>query len=260
MKGNIDNLYALFGRATDAERKEFGQAFYRYHGIMRDLAQENGVTLPIAAAVFSSLSPNNDYIGNIRDARKMLEASSMGLGIDDFTVSTYGHNKRKAWAIVKGADPLDEIIALKTRNFYLNISFPDNPEPVTVDGHMYWAWHGQRGRVTGHKGKGDAVTDRTRAASMNPRLYHEIELAVRSIAINHGLKGHQAQSIIWHAYRQRYNVLGTRQLDLLPRDLMAANGSTVQKKPAAPTKVIVPMGCADSGKRTQSVQRELTLI
>ena len=223
MTGHIDNLYALFGRATVRERAESGQAYFRYHRILKEIALATGFPTATAAAVFSALSPNNDYLGNLRDARKMLEAARAGKQIADFSVSTYGHNKRKAWDVVQGMDPLQAIIADKTRNFYLNLAFPDDPEPVTVDGHMFWAWHGRRGRVTGHKVKGDGVpTNRLGAAAMNSRLYQEIADAVRQIAQHHGLLGHQVQSIIWHAYRQQHNILGTQQLELLPSDLIVA--------------------------------------
>ncbi len=88
---------------------------------MAGLANQCGTTTRIASAVFSALSPNNDYHGNLSDAHALLDAKRKSLTIDDFTVHTYGQNKRKAWRIAHGEEPLDLIVANKTRNFFLNI-------------------------------------------------------------------------------------------------------------------------------------------
>jgi hypothetical protein len=108
----------------------------------------------MGAAVFAALSPNNDYHGNLRDADRLLEAAKNKIGIDDFKVSTYGNNKRKAWSIANGVEPLDVIVFPKTRSFFLNIFDPLDPHPVTVDGHIYNAWHGRRISLKGAAQKG----------------------------------------------------------------------------------------------------------
>lgn len=219
MNLGIHHLRVLFAKAHPAEIQEGRAAYWRYHRLCSQVAERNGFSSIVGAAVFSALSPNNDYLGNLRDMRRLLEARSQGMDTGDFRVSTYGQNKLKAWRIACGAAPLRQLTALKTRNFFLNVCQPDNPEPVTVDGHMYWCWHGRRGRVTGHKPKGSTVpTNRDGAAKMSPRLYREIAQGIRTLAEEVGLLPNQAQAVLWLTYRRVHNIQGTRQLELLPKD------------------------------------------
>ena len=134
------NLTRVMDQASPDDWQIAKQAYWRYHIILSSLSGSLSIPLKTGAAVFAALSPNNDYLSNVRDAGRMLNAKRLGLGIDDFKVSTYGANKRKAWAIVNGADPLELIKANKTRNFFLNITDPNDPLPVTIDGHIFNAW------------------------------------------------------------------------------------------------------------------------
>ena len=64
-----------------------------------------------------------------------------GGSCDAVKVSTFGKNKGKAIAILKGALPLDVLGGSKVRAFYLCIIGHDS---VCVDGHAYSIWLGHR--------------------------------------------------------------------------------------------------------------------
>lgn len=208
-----DRLLRFYRDCPADAREAAKQSYRRYHALTSAVADQLGLPRKTAAAVFSALSPNNNYIGNLRDMRRLLEAHVAGQDIGSFRVCTYHHNKRKAWSIARGEiQPEDALVAPKTRNFYLNIAFPDLCGPVTVDGHMYWAWMGGKGPVKSRV--------HTEAANVTPRLYHEIADAVRSISERRCLP-HEMQAIVWQQFRRHHNVLGARQLELLPSDAFA---------------------------------------
>ena len=205
---SVDNLKNVFRQATVRDHVVGLDAFPNYNRIMVRLAEHCRTTPTIAAAVFAALSPNNDYHGNLRDANTLLTAAQQGKRLEDFTVSTYGNNKRKAWRIVHGEAPLDLIVAKKTRSFFLNIDNPRNPEPVTVDGHMVNVWRCKRESLVGLK--------------FPHGLYDVVADGVRSLAQEHNLVPCQVQSIIWITWRRIHGIKTSHQTELWDADLMAA--------------------------------------
>lgn len=183
-------------------------AYPKYNQIMHRLAEHCHTTPKIAAAVFAALSPNNDYHGNLRDAHTLLLAAHRGRALEAFSVSTYGQNKRKAWRIVHGADPLELIVAKKTRNFFLNVDNPHDPVPVTVDGHMVNIWRCKRESLVGLRFPRD--------------LYDVIADGVRTLAAAHGLVPCQAQSILWITWRRIHHIKPATQMEFWDPDLLAA--------------------------------------
>ena len=183
-------------------------AFPKYNRIMARLAEYCHTSPKIAAAVFSALSPNNDYHGNLRDANTLLTAAHRGQTLADFTVSTYGQNKRKAWRIAHGEDPLELIVAKKTRSFFLNIHNPNDPFPVTVDGHMVNVWRCKRESLVGLR--------------FPHRLYDEIANGVRELAEQNKLVPCQVQSIVWMTWRRLHGIKTTTQTEFWDADMIAA--------------------------------------
>lgn len=195
-------------RASAFEVEAGLNSYAKYNRIVSMLAAKTGHTPRIGAAVFSALSPNNDYHGNLRDAHTLMTAAAQGRNIDDFSVSTYGPNKRKAWRIVHGDDPLELIVAKKTRSFFLNIADPSDPEPVTVDGHMYNIWRGQRENLVGLRWRNKA--------------YDEIADGVRQLASEHRLVPCQLQGILWITWRRIHHIKPSTQLTFWDEDFAAA--------------------------------------
>jgi len=174
------------------------------------MAHDFGFPAHVGAGVFAALSPNNDYLGNLRDCRKLLKGVQAGLPLEVIKVSTYGNNKRKAYKIAQGANPLDLIVFSKTRNFYLNIMDPNDPIPVTVDGHIFNAWEGTRLSLKG-------AAQRFRA-----KHYETVADSIREIARQRGVLANQVQGIIWFCWRRIHGILYTAQQELWSREARAA--------------------------------------
>lgn len=207
----MENLKIVFDRADRADIKIAEEAWFKMNRLCSEMACKYGFEKRIGAAVFAALSPNNDYHGNLRDADRLLEAAKNKCGIDDFKVSTYGNNKRKAWRIANGEDPLDLIVFPKTRSFFLNIFDPLDPHPVTVDGHIYNAWYGRRISLKGAAQKG------------NHKLYEVVANDVRELAKEKGVLPNVAQGIIWYSWRRMHGILFRPQLELWDLEVKAAN-------------------------------------
>jgi hypothetical protein len=183
-------------------------SFWKYNRIMAALAAKTGFSTRIASAVFAALSPNNDYHGNLRDTHSLLMAAKAGQNLEDFSVSTYGHNKRKAWQIVHGEDPLNLIVAKKTRSFFLNIDNPNDPEPVTIDGHMVNIWRCKRENLVGLRWRN--------------QQYDLIADDVRALARECQFVPCQMQGVLWITWRRIHGIRSTTQLSFWDEDFLAA--------------------------------------
>jgi hypothetical protein len=204
------NLKKVFEAADKADIRIAEVAWLKMHKMTSQIALKHGFDPRIGAAVFAALSPNNDYHGNLRDTHRLLEAAKNRIGIDDFKVSTYGNNKRKAWRIVHGEEPLDLIVFPKTRNFFQNVHNPNDPHPVTVDGHIYNAWHGRRISLKGMAQKG------------TNKLYEEVAEDVRELARAKGIVANICQGIIWYSWRRMHRILTPNQLEMWDCEALAA--------------------------------------
>lgn len=203
----VENLEKVLWRATDSDISEGCASYPRYNRIMSMIGEKWGYDARTTAAVFCALSPNNDYNGNLRDTNNLLEAKRGGWGIEGFKVSTYGNNKRKAWALAGGADPLELIKAPKTRNFFLNVSDPKDPVPVTIDGHIFNVWNGRREKLTGLRTLGD---------------YDEVADGVRQVAREYGYIPCEMQGILWVTWKRIHRILITPQMSFWHDDMACA--------------------------------------
>jgi len=205
---SVENLKKVFSQATPHDIAEGRDSYPRYRRIMELMGAKHGFDHRTAAAVFCALSPNNDYYGNLRDASTLLRAKRALKNLDDFRVSTYGNNKRKAWALAGGADPLELIKAPKTRSFFLNVCDPADPVPVTVDGHIYNCWNGRRVNLVGLRGLPD---------------YDEVAEGVRCLAREHGMVPCQMQGVLWMTWKRMHGILITPQTTFWCDDLIYAD-------------------------------------
>lgn len=136
------NILAVFFTAGPTEIEEGLRWYSNANQIARRIANAyldgNHST---AAGVIAALSPNNRWERNIRDAEALCKGYANGADLDDIKVSTFGLNKDKAIAILKGASPQDALGGRKVLAFYECIIGGDS---VCVDGHAYAIWLGQR--------------------------------------------------------------------------------------------------------------------
>lgn len=207
----MQNLRTVYDFASKEDIKIAEVAWIKMNRLTADMAEKHGFAPRIGAAVFAALSPNNNFKGNLRDTNRLLFCAKAGIEIDDFKVSTYGNNKRKAWAIAHGAEPLDLIIFPKTRSFFLNVHTPDDPYPVTVDGHIANCWRGQR------------ITLKGAAIKMNAALYEEIAADVRSLGQEKGVVPNIMQGVLWYSWKRMHRILYYQeQIEFWDQEAIAA--------------------------------------
>jgi hypothetical protein len=208
----MENLLKVYSKSTNYERQLGKEAYQNYHILTTGIAKEFGFPFYVGPAVFSALSPNSDYLGNLRDVRVLLKAKAEGRSLSDFSVHTYGNNKRKAWEIANcSINPLNLIVANKTRNFYLNCLCPEARKPITIDGHIYNAARGIRENLVGLRG-------------FTPKKYEEIAQSMRNLAKDLSLIPNQLQAIIWMTWKRLHHAVHSDQLEIWPPDNQIAHG------------------------------------
>ena len=201
------NLAEVLGQANVHDWALGKASWFRYNQILRQLGDMHGFRLEAVCGVFSALSPNNDYHGNLRDTATVLAAVKLGLDPDKFKVSTYHSNKRKAYLIAMGEEPLALIVGPKTRNFYLNLIDPRAVSPVTIDGHIYNAWNGKRMSLT------------SAATRFKNSLYETIADDVQALAQEKDMIPNQIQATLWHCWKRIHNIQYEHQRSLWARDV-----------------------------------------
>jgi hypothetical protein len=199
----VENLWALYSRADDLDKSDGRKAYLRYHDLLRDLAAYYGSEFEATVGAFCALSPNNDYLGNLRSLVSMLVCQRDGRPLSEATVSTYKHCRDRAALYLTGEWRfLDHAKGLKIRSFYSNIIDPLDPEPVTVDGHMICAWLNRN------------MTMSEAQQEMNRTVYREIAAGIRELAREEGMVGQQMQAVLWFARKRIQGIKYDNQLQL----------------------------------------------
>ena len=201
MTGRV-NLTRYFELADQQDLDEARLAYPRYRDMMQRLADRYGHPLDRVCAAFVSLSPNSDYCGNLRSLISVLEGHRQKIPLACVTISTYNHCKRRAHAYLLGhADFVASTRGLKIMSFYHNIMDPQDPNWVTVDGHVVGAWRGN-----------DSMT--MKEALLKPRDYRIIRDDVMAAADQAGLIPCQYQAAIWFARKRHLGIRYSSQYDL----------------------------------------------
>ncbi|MEM1149226.1 MAG: hypothetical protein AAGI03_01515 [Pseudomonadota bacterium] len=199
------NLRQFFDLADHIDRAEGLVAYSRYHQVMRDLADAYDSTLPRTLAAFCALSPNNDYVGNLRSTASVLAGVKDGVDPGDIVVSTYKHCRDRAYQYATGeAQFLGHARGPKIRAFYRNILDPHDWEPVTIDGHMKAAFEGK-------------PLTMKEAIVRSAREYDVIANETRRLANRLGLLPNQLQAIIWFARKRVLRIKFEPQISLFAR-------------------------------------------
>ena len=157
-----------------------------------DLANSYGEDHYKCAGVISALSPNNKWARNKIDAIALLEAHALGKNPEDIKVCTYHANKLKAFDILNDRVSLSEK-SPKTHSFAMNVGLL-SPDHVTSD-----KWH-----IRASLAKPvDGVTKTVE--SVTPAQFRRLEQITVKLARKFGLKGYQAQAIIWVTIKDHWN-------------------------------------------------------
>ena len=199
---SLENLDFIYSLSDSVDRREGALAYGRYHALLTKIAHRYDVPLERAVAVFAAVSPNNDYIGNLRSTISILDGWRDGLTFDDVTISTYRHCGERAWRYLTGeASFLREVKGLKIRSFYSNILDPSDPQHVTIDGHVVGAWRGSDGTMK------DLI--------IKPLEYVKIAIDVSHLARRYDLIPNQMQATIWFTRKRVLRIRYNAQLSLL---------------------------------------------
>lgn len=199
----LENLAAMFRLADAIDMAEGLLAYQRYHDVMVQMSQKYSIPIERVIAVFVSLSPNNDYVGNLRSAVSVLAGIYHGVPEEKIVVSTYKHCRTRAYQYGTGQrDFLKETKGPKITNFYHNILNPQDNRYVTIDGHMSAIWQGKQ------------LTMRE-ALVKTKKEYNEISDAVKRLAFSQLMLPNQYQAVLWFTRKRICNIKSEMQFDLL---------------------------------------------
>lgn len=194
----LDRWFQLADKVDIAEGQ---QAYYRYREVMALFAERYGFSTELTTAAFVALSPNTDYLSNLRSLVSVLSGLRAGVPDDRIIVSTYNHNKHRAISYLRGeAAFVSPSRGRKILSFYDNIISPDTSSRVTVDGHMVAIWRNENLTM--------------KEATTSQREYSEIEDEVRRFAFYHHMRPCQMQAILWFVRKRVLGMKFDAQLDL----------------------------------------------
>lgn len=198
-----ENLRALFTQADPHDYAEGLLAYQRYRTVLNNIATKYELALPRVVAAFVSLSPNNDYFGNLRSLVSVIEGIKNNVSTDRIIVSSYEHCKNRAVIYLKGwKDFVNVTTGLKVLNFYRNILDPMDNRWVTIDGHMVAAY------------RGDPTMTMKEAIIKRKGEYREIADATKSLAFREFILPNQYQAIVWFVRKRLYRIRFNGQGDL----------------------------------------------
>lgn len=196
-RANIEKWFRL---ADDVDRREGAQAYIRYRIVMESFVERFGYPLETTVAAFVALSPNTDYLSNLRSLVSVLHGLRNGIPHDEITVSTYNHNKRRAISYLLGEAPfVAPARGRKILSFYDNILYPLTSNRVTVDGHMIAIWRDENLTM--------------KEATVRPREYDAVEAEVRRLAFYHQMVPCEMQAVLWFT-RKRVQGIKFKQAGL----------------------------------------------
>lgn len=190
-----------FRAADDVDRREGAKAYHRYREVMEFFAELYGFPVDRVTAAFVALSPNTDYLSNLRSLVSVLAGVRDEIEPTQIIVSTYNHNKMRAISYLTGEARFDvPTRGRKILSFYDNILRPDDSIRVTVDGHMVAIWRDQN------------IT--MKEAAIRGTEYRDIEDEVRRFAFYHQIVPCQMQAILWFTRKRLLGIKYNPQLSL----------------------------------------------
>lgn len=198
---SIDNLRQLYSLADRIDREEGKLAYTRYNALLREIAAEYAFPFKSVVAAFVALSPNNDYLGNLRSLISVLKCANGEYPLARMTISTYAACGLRAHSYLRGTEFLIHAKGPKIRAFYFNICDPKDRGQVTIDGHMAAAYDGNAGTM-----KQNIIT---------LRRYREIAEAVKALAGDLDLIPNALQATLWFTRKRVLGVKYDPQMDLL---------------------------------------------
>jgi len=189
MQDNITNIENVLAKVDATDRKEGLVAYQNYHDLMKSIADYYRTGFVQTVAAFVSLSPNNDYKGNLKSTATLLYGINAGTPLNKIKTSTYRHCLHRAYDYVVGnKDFLVETKGPKIRNFYCSILAPKDKQYITIDGHMHNIWFGKARNM--------------KAAMVKSGQYDIIANDFKKVARRNGLIPNQLQAMLWFTWKR----------------------------------------------------------
>lgn len=200
------NLRAMLAQADAIDFREGLAAYRRYHHILCEISRRYSLPLDRTVAVFVSLSPNSDYIGNLRSTVSVAAGLMHGVPMEQVQVSTYRHCLQRAWIYATGeASFLERTKGPKVRAFYHNCLDPTDNRHVTIDGHMTAIWRGKN------------LTMRE-ALVYSRREYNEIADCIKRIAFEKFMVPCELQAVLWFTRKRLFKIKHSDQFSFWASD------------------------------------------
>jgi len=209
------NIVKVFNQVDPTDLEAGARAYPAYQKTVKDLARLHGFGFVQTTAAFVALSPNNSYEGNLRALASLMIGINQGLTREQINTGTYNHCRDRAFDYITGEkDFLAETKGPKTRSFFFNILKPEDREHITIDGHMFNVWTGEKRTM-----KEVAIS----SAVASERSYNRIAKDFKAVAASRGLIPCQLQATLWFTWKRINNVVYNSQLDLLSGDHWGLN-------------------------------------
>lgn len=214
-----DNILSVLKQSTVAEIDGGKVAYSDYNRVMRDVAHRYLVSSSRVTGVFCALSPNSDWMGNLRSMITLVKGYREGWPEEDVTVTTYNSNRAKAWRLVQG-EPFCEVYkGLKVNNFYRSIRSPQSPDHVTVDGHMANVARNQQNGMW--------------YSGLNDSEYRRVKDCFQLVAYRNNILPSQLQGILWFTWKRIHAIKAPSTVEMFDREFNAM-------RPYLDTSVIKP--------------------
>ena len=187
------NILSVWDQSDWTDWSEGMLAYGRYRQTLYQIAKKYRKPLSSIVGAFAALSPNNDYMNNLRSVVSLLEGSNR--------TSTYGACRDRAQRCLRGEYFLDFTDGMKTRSFFQNIMDPSDPHPVTIDGHAYCIYVNYRMTM--------------KEAVMLRFKYEPVAEDYRQVAKNLNVLPNQLQAVTWFTWKRIHNSVYQPQMNLL---------------------------------------------
>lgn len=191
----------MWQKADDVDRREGALAYGRYNALLGAVAAHYDFEFEPTVAAFAALSPNNDYLGNLRSLVSVLSGIRRGRSAEEITVSTYKACRNRAYRYATSEVSFrDTVRGPKIRAFYFNILDPQDRRHVTVDGHIVAAYRAHPGTM--------------KENLIRPKDYDRVARTIKRLASREKLIPNQVQATIWFTRKRLLNVIYDAQGDL----------------------------------------------
>ena len=190
----------VYNAAPEHIKQAGRDAYPNYRKTLQGFATAYNKPLATVVAAFATLSPNNDYVGNLRSLHTCL-ANDAG-DIDYLVTTTYNRMAQRAMLYLSGSMGFWETASgPKIRAFYHNILYCETSRKITIDGHMIAFLLDEDLTMT-------EAADKLRFHGG----YEAFEKRMKQAAMAQGILGSVLQATLWYDRKDRLDIKTTTDM------------------------------------------------